>query len=213
MHTVGEILKRARLEKKLTLDEAEKQLRIRKKFLEALEQNEWDRLPSLPYIKGFLRNYSMLLDLKPEEMLAIFRRQYHELSKAAVLPDGMANPINDSVFRITPRLLTISGIVLFFIIFFGYLLSQYQAYTNPPNLIITSPKDGETVQTESIEVVGKTDRDTVVSLNNRKIAVTDTGDFKSTVTLTPGINTIVIDSVSKHGKKRTLSRTVSFTEP
>jgi len=41
MRTVGEILKKARQEKNLTLDEIEKSLRIRKKFLMALEENAW----------------------------------------------------------------------------------------------------------------------------------------------------------------------------
>ena len=52
MLTVGEILIKARSEKKLSLEEIEKKIRIRKKFLIALEDNDWDRLPSLPYIKG-----------------------------------------------------------------------------------------------------------------------------------------------------------------
>ena len=52
MRTIGEILKKARIEKKYTLEEIEDQIRIRRKFLQALEDNNWLKLPSLTYIKG-----------------------------------------------------------------------------------------------------------------------------------------------------------------
>ena len=103
MLTTGEILKKARIEKGLEFDEIEKVLKIRKKFLIALEDNDWDKLPSLPYIKGFIKNYSSLLGLKPEEMVAIFRRQYQHKEKTRLLPAGLDNPSNESWILFTPK--------------------------------------------------------------------------------------------------------------
>lgn len=208
MRTVGEILKKARFEKKLTLEEIENNLRIRKKFLIALEENSWDKLPSLTYIKGFLRNYSSFLGLKPEEMVAIFRRQYQEQEKARVLPEGLAHPLNEPILRFTPQLAIIGIILSFIIFFFGYLFIQYKIYTSPPDLIITQPREGEIVSSEKVQVAGKTDIDAVVSVNNQKIAISGNGEFTTTLTLSPGINTFVAESVSKYGKKKTISRTI-----
>jgi cytoskeletal protein RodZ len=208
MRTVGEILKKARLENNLTLEEVERIIKIRKKYLEALEGNNWGKLPSLPYIKGFIRSYSSFLGLKPEEMIAIFRREFSGQDKTGLLPKGLSKPLNEPAIRITSQTVIIGAVVSFLLVFFGYLAFQYKAYISPPDLTITKPLEGETVATEKVQVTGITDNDAVISINNQKIAVAGSGEFSTTLELTPGINTIQIESVSKYGKKRTITRTI-----
>ncbi|OGG16997.1 hypothetical protein A3D77_03665 [Candidatus Gottesmanbacteria bacterium RIFCSPHIGHO2_02_FULL_39_11] len=212
MRTVGEILKKARFEKHLSLEEVEKTLRIRKKFLEALETNRWSDLPSLPYIKGFLKNYSVFLGLLPDEILAVFRRQFSEKEEIKVLPQKLKGDSLPFSLRITPQIVTITLITAFLTLFFGYLFSQYRAYTSPPDLTIDRPQEGEIVKSKDIQVSGKTDSDVVLSVNDQKIALEGNGEFKTTLTLTPGINTIIIQSVRKNGKKHTITRIVSYQE-
>ena len=170
MRTVGEILKKARQEKNLTLDEIEKSLRIRKKFLMALEENAWDMLPSLPYIKGFLKNYSAFLGLNAEEMTAIFRRQFSFREKGGIMPSGLAHPFNEPFFHFTPHIVVGITIIAFILFFFGYLFIQYNTYISPPNLTIDKPKEGELIVSDRTDVTGKSDNDAVVSVNNLKIA-------------------------------------------
>ena len=208
MLTIGEILKRVRLEKKLTFEEIEIHLRIRKKFLVALEENSWEKLPSLPYIKGFLKNYSSFLGLKPDEMLAIFRRQFRQQERQGLLPEGVTEPLNQSIFRYAPKTISVLIIVFFFLFFFGYLFYQYRNITSPPPLNITSPKEGEIFSSERIMVTGITNTDAVILVNNQKIAVDESGHFFTTLTLSPGTNIIMIESVSKYNRKNTIKRTI-----
>ena len=208
MRTIGEILKRARLERKLEFEEIEKTLKIRKKFLIALEENNWGKLPSLPYIKGFLRNYSNYLGLKPEEMVAIFRRQFQEKDKTRLLPTGLTNPLNEPIIQFTPKLTVALVISVFLLLFFGYLFTQYKNYTSVPQLIIQQPAEGEILNTDKVKIAGKTDNDAVISINNQKIAVTADGEFSTTITLPPGVSTLTIESTGKSGKKRTINRII-----
>lgn len=203
-------MKKARMEKHVDLEEIEKNLRIRKKFLQALEENAWHKLPSLPYIKGFLKNYSQYLGLKPEEMVAVFRRQFSEQQKGSLLPKGLAEPLNKPFIRFTPQVMFAAVIFCFLLFFFGYLFFQYKTYTSPPNLAINKPLEGEILKSDKILVNGKTDSDAVVSVNNEKIALSENGEFSTTLTLLPGINTITVESVSKYGKKKTLTRTIQI---
>lgn len=212
MRTIGEILKKARLEKKFTFEDVERATRIRKKFLVALEENNWDKLPSLPYIKGFIRNYSLHLGLKSDEMVAIFRRHFKEQEKAKLVPSGFTHPLNEPIFRFTPQTSLIAAIIGFLLLFFGYLFFQYAAYTNPPNLIVTDPKEGEILKNSKIQVNGKTDVDAVLSINNQKIALTTNGEFATTLLFSPGVNSIIVESTSKYGKKRTVTRTIQIQE-
>lgn len=208
MKTVGEILKKARLEKRLDFETVEKDLRIRKKFLQAIEDNAWNRLPSLPYIKGFLRSYSRYLDLKPEEIVAIFRRQFRDQEKDGILPEGLSDPLNKSMLQLTPQIVVGAITLLFFLLFFGYLFFQYYIYTSPPQLTIIKPQEGEIMPAGKIEILGKTNSDVVVSVNNQKIVVSPSGDFSTQLTLSPGINSITIEAVSKYGKKKSITRTI-----
>ncbi|MBI2617421.1 helix-turn-helix domain-containing protein [Candidatus Gottesmanbacteria bacterium] len=213
MKTVGEILRKARLEKHLDLELVEKDLRIRKKFLQAIEDNSWNKLPSLPYIKGFLRNYSRYLDLKPEEMVAIFRRQFRDQDKEGILPKGLTSPLNDPIIRLTPQIVVGIVTLSLLLLLFGYLFFQYRLFTSPPPLTILQPEEGKIVTTEKVDVEGQTDSDAVVSINNQKVVVSADGKFHLQIPLSPGINTIIIESTSKHGKKKTITRTIQLQNP
>lgn len=212
MRTVGEILRKVRLEKRLTFEDIEKATKIRKKFLLALEENAWQRLPSLPYIKGFIRNYSLFLGLKPDEMIAIFRRHFSGQEKTGLLPAGLTHPLDEPVFRMTPQIGLVGITIAFFLLFFGYLFLQYKSYTSPPDLVVTQPKEGEVIQTSKVEIVGQTAADAVVSINNQKIALSTNGEFTTTLLLSPGVNSIIIESTSKYGKKKTITRTIQVQE-
>ncbi len=212
MKTVGEILKKARLEKKLAFEDVEKATKIRKKFLIGLEENSWDKLPSLPYIKGFIRNYSIFLGLKPDEMVAIFRRHFKEQDKTRLLPTGLTKPLDEPIFRLTPQIGLTGIVTALLLLFFGYLFFQYQSYTSPPNLTVIKPLEGEIMNTNKIEVSGKTDTDAVISVNNEKIALDVNGEFSTNLLLSPGVNSISIQSTSKNGKKKTVTRTIQVIE-
>ncbi len=67
---LGIWLRRARETRQITLEEAEQQLRIRKRYLQALENGDYDALPGPVQARGFLRNYARFLGLPVEEALA-----------------------------------------------------------------------------------------------------------------------------------------------
>ena len=66
----GERLRAARLRRKISLIEAEQATRIRARYLQALEEDEYAALPSGVYSRGFLRNYAIYLGVPPDEVMA-----------------------------------------------------------------------------------------------------------------------------------------------
>ena len=67
MAGIGQLLRETREAKGLTLDDVEQEIRIRSSYLEALENEDYDRLPGAVYVRGFLRNYARLLGVELEE--------------------------------------------------------------------------------------------------------------------------------------------------
>jgi cytoskeletal protein RodZ len=72
MGQFGELLKEARQNKGVSLEEIEEQIRIRKKYLQALEEEDFSIMPPEVYVRGFLRNYAIYLGLDPEEVRDLY---------------------------------------------------------------------------------------------------------------------------------------------
>ncbi len=72
MSPLGETLRRARLERGITFEDAERVTRIPRKYLEALETENYGILPAPVFARGFLRSYSGYLGLEPGELLPFF---------------------------------------------------------------------------------------------------------------------------------------------
>lgn len=66
---IGSQLREAREALQLSLLEVEKETRIRRSFLQAMEQDRFSDLPWDIYTRGFLRNYALFLNLDPQPLL------------------------------------------------------------------------------------------------------------------------------------------------
>ena len=63
MFEIGASLREARLRRGLSAGDVERELRIRERYLRALEEEQWELLPGEAYAKGFLRTYAEFLGL------------------------------------------------------------------------------------------------------------------------------------------------------
>ncbi|MGQ9680956.1 MAG: RodZ domain-containing protein [Anaerolineae bacterium] len=70
MGQVGERLRQARQAKGMSLEQAEEITRIRMRFLQALEDEDYGQIPGQVFVRGFLRSYARTLGLDPDEVLA-----------------------------------------------------------------------------------------------------------------------------------------------
>ena len=68
--SLPERLYAARDAKGVDLYRAERDTKIRSRYLAAMERGDWRELPGSVYTKGFLRNYAIYLGLDPDEVLA-----------------------------------------------------------------------------------------------------------------------------------------------
>jgi cytoskeletal protein RodZ len=74
MPRVGETLRRERLNRRLTLDQISHELRIAVRFLEAIEAEEFDKLPGAIFAKSFVRQYARVLELDADDLAAEVQR-------------------------------------------------------------------------------------------------------------------------------------------
>lgn len=71
---VGNKLRDARVRRKLSLHEVEEATKIRARYLQAIEDEDWDQLPGDTYARAFIRTYGGLLGLDGERLAEEQRR-------------------------------------------------------------------------------------------------------------------------------------------
>lgn len=86
MAPLGETLQRARQSKGITIEDVERVTRIPKKYIEALEMENYGILPAPVYARGFLRSYAGYLGLDPKELLPFFPVGHVDEPKLEPLP-------------------------------------------------------------------------------------------------------------------------------
>jgi cytoskeletal protein RodZ len=84
----------------MTIEDAERATRIPRRYLEALEQENFGILPAPVYARGFLRSYSSYLGLDPADLLPFFPVGHVDEPKLEPLPEVKQ-----------PRTWSLSGII------------------------------------------------------------------------------------------------------
>lgn len=207
MKTVGQVLQAARNAQKLDLKDVSRITRIRVNFLEAIEADDYSRLPSGAVARGFIRNYCEFLGLNRLATQAIFRRDFVENEQGQIVPRGMVKPVSEISFW-TPRTTLIAVIAFIFTIFAAYLIFQYRVLTGPPPLRITAPVDKQVTTEATIEVTGTTSPEATISVNGDLVALEKGGRFFLRLPLATGDNTISVIATSKSGKTSSQIRTI-----
>lgn len=87
--SVGTLLREARLAKKLSLAEAEQGTSIRRRYLEAIENDEYDKTPGEVFLKGMLRNYGNFLGLNGPELVQLYKASTTGMRKESARSTGI----------------------------------------------------------------------------------------------------------------------------
>jgi len=123
----GEHLKRERELREVSLDELSKATRISNRFLQALENEDWGKLPGGVFGHGFVRSIARYLGLSEEALLGEY-----DLARAEKLPPAApkaAEPI-PSPPRWIPVAVVLGGLLLLVLFFYGmtYAWRRVAAY-------------------------------------------------------------------------------------
>jgi cytoskeletal protein RodZ len=73
VESFGRILRETRERKNLTAEQIARDTRISRRYLEALEEEDFSLFPGETYLIGFLRNYAEYLGLDKDELVTIYR--------------------------------------------------------------------------------------------------------------------------------------------
>ena len=140
----GVILRKAREEKGWSYSDVEDSIKIRVRYLEAMENEDYEILPGPIYSKGFLRNYSRLLGLNPEEIVNYYLSSVDQLTEPEVY--APLKPIRSTPVWFKPVVLIIMAVFAIVIVIGISFLSQGDKDPNAgftPAPLPTAPQTGD----------------------------------------------------------------------
>ncbi len=202
MISVGKRLEEERLSKNLSLEKVSSATKINTKFLQGIEEGNYKNIPP-GYAIGFVRNYAKYLGLPEKETIALFRREYDTEKELAVLPRGMSQDFNRGKFRLRRGLI----LFLFLFVLLGlFIVYQYKAAIFNPSVTITSPSENAKISSPTIDIIGKTEPDSTVLIENETASIDKMGNFRKQIILFPGAAIIKIKVTNRFGRQTEVLR-------
>lgn len=114
LDSVGATLRAARLNKGVDPDHVAETLKMKREHIEAIEDNDFTRLPGRTYAIGFVRSYSRYLGLDAEVMVQRFKEESagreHDRPVELVFPDAPEEKRNGSGSLVFVAILITAGI-------------------------------------------------------------------------------------------------------
>lgn len=186
-----------------TREDVSEGTKIKKDFVIAIENEEWNELPEYTVVAGFVKNIASFLNEDTNKAIALLRRDYPPRS-VSVSP----KPDVSDKFVWSPKLTFFVGATVVVLTIIVYLSVQYFSFISPPSLSVSTPNENETISTKVIEVVGVTDPDATIEVNGQSALVDQDGNFIEEVEVAEGLDKITIKAVSRSGKETVVERNV-----
>ncbi|WJH33308.1 helix-turn-helix domain-containing protein [Paenibacillus sp. CC-CFT747] len=88
MFELGQQLKKARLDKGISMEDLQETTKIRKRYLEAIEEGNFKDLPGNFYVRAFIKSYAEAVGLDPSEVLSMYKNVI-----PATAPETVSEPL------------------------------------------------------------------------------------------------------------------------
>lgn len=141
MEITGQILKENRKKLSLTLSEVSAATKISVKILEALEAGQRDQLPSLTFLRGFVRSYAKYLKLDEESIMQTFYEEMGTSTSQKVRQPKEGNEEEQAERHLRPhsfksKFFAVTGIIvlIILIIFVRNMVHKYEKEAMLPPL-------------------------------------------------------------------------------
>jgi hypothetical protein len=99
------------------------------------------------------------------------------------------------------RIIKISLFVLIVLVVAGYATWRSLSYARGPGIKVFQPLSGVSLNTKTVDVVGRAERVSSLTVNGNPISIDETGNFKETIAVFPGVNIITLSATDQFGRK------------
>lgn len=150
---IGSVLRQARDAQGVSLEDVSALLKIREDHLQALENNDFDRLPGHVYAIGFIRTYATHLGLNAGELISLFKEATMILPiEDAAYNDAGGEPVSLGL-KVGLGVFAVFLVYLMWLIAGGAGTSEREASVKPPENAVASTASDETAPIDAPKAV------------------------------------------------------------
>ncbi len=194
----------------VSLEELAEKTRINRAYLVALEECKFAELKFSPvYQKNFIKKYVQTLGEDPRSYLSQFADE-ELVEKHAPLMISRTYRSNSFQLSDIPNTIRIGVLGLVVVGLLSYLGLHVHNILKSPYLAVLNPTDGYISEENNIVITGSSEPETKIMVNEVLIKNDEQGNFSESITLTPGINTLVVKAENKHGRATKETRHVIY---
>jgi cytoskeleton protein RodZ len=208
--SLGEILRKARESMELSQQDVASQLNLQTNVIQALESDDIDNLPTITYVRGYIRNYAKIVNLNGNALIELYDDDGQ--APPEILPDvkhSTQASSSDKPVRAVTYLITFGLVLLLFAwwqshfivgknIFAGtekaskqtnyggYLSYTYDIVIHPDTPFLDNRLDGEAETTDPLNHMSLPLIDPTIDQIDKQlsIAIKETGTGKDNLILT-----------------------------
>ena len=179
---------------------------IQERYIKAMLEGDAEKLPSLPYVRGYVIKLADCLKLDGDELWALYRKTYNFKTSGAkdTLPKNRfaAKTISKSkifaVFAVAALLL--------------YAGTQFNRLAGVPEITVRNPASANliSVTEQTFTVSGSINPENKLLINGENTVSGADGSFSKEIQLQPGINTVVFKVSRFLGKETSVVRQILY---
>jgi len=195
---LGTVLRTAREARFIDLARVERDIKIRVRYLSALERGDYRDLPDSVYTRGFLRNYGLYLGLDPEYLIDLYRLESGTPVERPSMPSrrpmaarqGRSLVVSSGAVAAAILTILVAALVV-------YVVGELVIFGGTPDLRITDPAaDVVAWQGDDYTIRGVTEPNSTITTEGLRQNPSTTADadgaFSVQVGLVPGANVITL---------------------
>lgn len=178
---IAEIIGEAMKMKGVSADKLSQLTGVSDRFIALLLDDKHEKLPSAPYVRGYLSRIGNALNLNGEELWTDYTKQH------TVARSGKNDTLATNKFEMKyPSAPVIAGIaiIIIAIIIFAF---RAPAFIGTPTLSLENLSDA--ASTSTLDIKGKIDPKNQLTINDEVVYPDEQGTFEKKVSLVPGFNT------------------------
>ncbi len=146
VQSIGHLLRNERQARNMTIDDVSRQLRLSVQQVDAIEREDYEKLPSRVFLRGFIRNYANLLKLDVEPIMQLLPDQSPVISPVERTPFKIKEISFSSGQDRNWNKLIIIGLALIFFTLIIYLVYPEDGWRNKSEEHINAPVELDTGQ-------------------------------------------------------------------
>lgn len=190
----------------MTLEKLSQLSGVSEGALELLLEERFDKLPSAPYIHGYLMKIAEVLNIDGKELWQHYLKNNEELRRSG---EEDTLPLNRFITpQINKKVVIIAACI---IVIGGYFILRLPSLLGKPELNLRNLDENQIIATSpQFTIEGSMDPADKLTVNGEVIYPDKDGLFKKDVSLQPGFNTFIFEVKKLLGSSYTITKQVFY---